>query len=265
MTFDTLHNPPGKTISPLTAYQRGMLSQLQPAMLALALLPVLVFAVVWGWVFWMSWSYWLGALDKLLGMLPWVGPWFAHQPGESSGWFAATLTGALIFLIYVLATLVCALTFVSTFGMPFMLRHVARDYPGLARLRGGSFMGSLRNACAAIGWFLLFSIVTLPLWFVPLLGWLVPLILFGLLNARVLRYDALSEHASEEEMARLSRAPRLYWRVMGFGGALLNIVPLAWFFSTTLTGLAFIHYALAALQAQRGTVNASAGSVQAQA
>jgi hypothetical protein len=251
MSFDTLHNPHGKVISPLAAYQRAMLSQLQPAMLALSLLPVLVFALLWGWFFWATWAYWLTGLDKLLGMLPWVGNWFAHAPGEGSGWFATTLTVVLMVLIYAMLTLVCALTFVSTFGMPFMLRHVARDYPDLARLRGGSIGGSIRNVLGAVAWFTLFSILTLPLWFVPLLGWLVPIFLFGLLNARVLRYDALSEHASVQEMEQMKRAPRLYWRVLGFGGALLNVVPLLWFFSTTLTGLAFIHYGFAALQAQR--------------
>ena len=35
-------------------------------------------------------------------------------------------------------------------------------------------------------------------------------------------------------------------------GALLNIVPFFWFFSTTLTGLAFIHYGLNALVQERG-------------
>ena len=208
MSFDTLHHPPGKSISPLAAYQRAMLSQLQPAMLALALVPVLIFAVLWGWFFWLSWGYWLTGLDKLLGMLPWMGEWFVHAPGEGSGWFATTLTALLIVIIYAMLTLVSALTFVSTFGMPLMLRHVARDYPDVARLRGGTIAGSIRNALVAVAWFLLFSILTLPLWFLPLLGWLVPIFLLGLLNARVLRYDALSEHASAQEMNQLARAPR---------------------------------------------------------
>lgn len=251
MSFDTLHHPPGKTISPLAAYQRALLSQLQPAMLALAFLPVLVFAVLWGAVFWFTWGWWLGAFDTLLGMLPWVGQWFFHPAEQGGNWFAMLLAGTLGVVIYVLLVLVAALTFVGIFGMPFMLRHVAADYPELERRHGGSIKGSLVNTLWAVFWFVLLSIVTLPLWFVPLLGWFVPLLLFGLLNARVLRYDALSEHASADEMIVLARAPRLYWRVLGFGGALLNVVPLLWFLSTTLTGLAFIHYALAALAAHR--------------
>jgi hypothetical protein len=229
-----------------------MLSQLRPAMLALALLPVLAFALVWGIAFWFGWAWWLGLLDRWLSLIPWAGKWFAHTPDAGSGWFASLLAGTLGLFFYVLAVLVSALTFVSVFGMPVMLRHVAAvDYPQLGRLRGGSVGGSILNSVWAVLWFLVLAAVTLPLWFVPVLGWLIPPLLLGLLNARVLRYDALSEHASAAEMAALKSVPWLHWRLLGFVGAIINVVPVLWFFSTTLTGLAFIHYALAALAAGR--------------
>lgn len=250
-SFDTLHHPEGRHIGVWTAYQRAMLSQLRPAMLALALLPILAFAVVWGTAFWLGLAWWLTLLERWLAMLPWAGEWFVRAPGEGSGWFATLLGGVLAFLFYVLAVLVSALTFVSVFGMPFMLRHVAADYPQLKRLQGGSVKGSVINGLVAVVLFLVLAALTLPLWFVPVLGWFVPLILLGMLNARVLRYDALSEHASAAEMDALKRAPWLHWKLLGFVGAVFNVVPVLWFFSTTLTGLAFIHYALAALAAER--------------
>ncbi|HEX4325579.1 MAG TPA: EI24 domain-containing protein [Burkholderiales bacterium] len=250
-SFDTLHSPPGKRIGVVVAFQRAMLSQLQPAMLALAMLPVVAFGVVWAFAFWFSWAYWLHGFETLLAWLPWVGQWFKTEPGQTGGWFIATVAGIIAFLVYVLLVLTTALTFVSTFGMPLMLRHAAKDYPELERRHGGTFTGSLSNALWGVFWFLILAAVSLPFWFVPIVGWLIPLFLLGMLNARILRYDALADHASVEEMQALSGSPRLYWRILGFGGALLNIVPVLWFFSTTLTGLAFIHYALAALAAHR--------------
>lgn len=255
MSFDTLRHPPGKRIGVITAYQRAMLSQLHPAMLALAFLPVAVFAVLWGIAFWAGWAYWIAGFEKGVAWLPWAGSWATPAPGEGPGWFATTIAVILAIVIYAMLVLASALTFVSTFGMPLMLRHVAKDYPGLEMRRGGSFTGSLSNALWAVFWFVVFTVVTLPLWFVPLLGWILPIVLVGLLNARVLRYDALADHASAEEMALLMRAPGLYWRVLGVGGALINVVPVLWFISTTLTGLAFLHYALAALAAHRTTFN----------
>jgi len=260
MSFDTLRHPPGKAINPLTAFQRAVLSQLQPAMLALALLPIVAFAVLLGLVFWLGWDAWLRLFDKLLGLLPWAGDWFKPAPGQGSNWFSVLLAGSLGLGVYVLLVLVSALTLVSTLGMPLMLRHVAADYPQVQAMHGGSIKGSVVNTLWAVFWFLVLTLITLPLWLVPVVGWFVPIVMFGLLNARVLRYDALSEHASAEEMVALARAPRLWWRVLGFGGALLNVVPVLWFFSTTLTGLAFIHYALAALAAHRTTATQKAES-----
>ena len=251
MTFDTLHSPPGKRIGVVVAFQRAVLSQLQPAMLALAVLPVIVFAVLWAVVFWFSWGYWMRGFQALVAWLPWTSHWLVPAPDETGSWIARTLAGVTALLVYVLLVLTSALTCVGIFGMPLMLRHVARDYPELERRHGGTFMGSMSNALWAVFGFVVLATITLPFWFVPLVGWLLPLFLFGLLNARILRYDALSEHADAQEMRALVGSPRLYWRILGFGGALLNIVPVLWFFSATLTGLAFLHYALAALTAHR--------------
>ncbi|HEY4374489.1 MAG TPA: EI24 domain-containing protein [Burkholderiales bacterium] len=254
-SFDSLHSPPGKRIGVVVAYQRAILSQLRPAMLALALGPMLLFAVAWAIIFWASWGWWLHTFATMMSWAPWVGHWFTPDPGAGSGWLVTTVAGIVAFLVYVLLVLATALTFVGVFGMPLMLRHVAGDYPGLARRHGGTFAGSLSNALWGVFWFLLLNAVTLPLWFIPLVGWAIPLLLLGMLNARILRYDALADHADAQELEQLMHSPRLYWRVLGIGGALLNIVPVLWFFSPTLTGLAFIHYAFAALDAQRQNTN----------
>ena len=50
---------------------------------------------------------------------------------------------------------------------------------------------------------------------------------------------------------RLLDAPGLHWGWLGLGGALMNLVPLLWFLSTTLTGLAFIHTAQDAVHGKR--------------
>jgi hypothetical protein len=247
-------------MSILEAYRRALASQLQPGMLALAIGPVLVAALFWAFVMWWKWAMFLGAIDTLLKTLPYVER-FADRlviygisvvPGILTLWVLAAL--------FVPLTLVCALGFVSIAGMPLMVRHVAgREFTGLERKRGGGFFGSLANSLGGLLRFLLFATLSFPLWFIPLFGWLVLPFLLGRLNARVLRYDALSEHASTDELAALAGAGRLRWNWLGFTGAGLNVIPFFWFFSTTLTGLAFIHYGLDALAAQRATPVAGRG------
>src|SRR6266704_1649133 len=82
-----------------------------------------------------------------------------------------------------------------------MVAHVGgRDYPGLARRRGGTIAGSLWNAFAALVLLALLFSVSLPLWLIPLLWPALPIVLFGYFNQRVFRYDALAEHGTAAEI-----------------------------------------------------------------
>jgi hypothetical protein len=202
---------------------------------------------------WWKWATLLAAIDTLLKTLPYIDTVIDRLMVYGISIVPGLLTIWILAALFIPLTLVCALGFVSIAGMPFMVRHVeARHFPTLTRQSGGGFFGSLANSLGALLRFLLLAAVTFPLWFIPVFGWIVLPLLLGRLNARVLRYDALSAHASAAELSALAISPTLRWQWLGFVGAVLNVIPFFWFFSTTLTGLAFIHYGLEALSATRG-------------
>jgi hypothetical protein len=236
----------------LEAYRRALNTQVQPAMLVLAIGPVLAAGLFWAVVMWWKWAALFAAIEFVLNKLP-----FVESVSDRLVLFGMKILPGILVLwilaaLYVPLTLLCALGFVSIAGMPIMLRHVAsREFPRLERRHGGGFFGSLANSAAAFARFALLALPTFPFWFVPLFGWLILPFLLGRLNARVLGYDALADHASAEELAALRVDPKLSWGWLGFTGALLNVIPFFWFFSSTLTGLAFIHYALDALARRR--------------
>lgn len=240
------------------AYRRAAISQLQPAMLLLAIGPVVVAGLFWLGVMWWKWSSLLAALDTLLKALP-----LLESVSERLLLFGVKIIPLIVMAfafvaLFVPLTMLTALGFVSVVGMPIMARHVAaRDYPGVERRHGGSFAASLGNSLVALCWFLLWAVPTFVLWFVPVVGFFIPLLLLGRLNARVLRYDALAEYADAGELRRLVAAPGLQWGWLGLVGALMNLIPFFWFFSTTITGLAFIHAALYALNTERSSVLAA--------
>src|SRR5437016_2127194 len=70
-------------------------------------------------------------------------------------------------------------------------------------------------------------------------------------NQRLLRYDALAEHADRAEMARIFRERRAGLYLLGLQLALLAYVPVLGFIAPVVFALAFIHYLLGALQAAR--------------
>jgi hypothetical protein len=138
------------------------------------------------------------------------------------------------------------------FGMQKMVDHVARrSFPALERRRGGGVAGSVWNGVVALGGMVLLFLVSLPLWLLPPLWPLIALAIFAWVNQRLLRYDALGEHADREEMARLFRERRGALLLLGLLLALLAYVPFVGFIGPVVFGLAFIRYLLGALQELR--------------
>ena len=91
---------------------------------------------------------------------------------------------------------------------------------------------------------------TLPAVLPPL--WpLIPLAILSWVNQRLLRYDALAEHADAAEIKRLFREHRGALYLLGFLLALLAFVPFINFIGPVVFGLGFIRYLLGALESIR--------------
>jgi len=166
----------------------------------------------------------------------------------------AALIAAKFLILIMLVPLVqlTALLILSTFGMPAMVEHVAaRSYPGLERRKGGGLAGSLWNGVVALCGMALLFLVSIPFWLFPPLWPTIPVAILGWVNQRVLRYDALAEHADAAEMRQVfdGRRPSLY--LLGLVLALMAYIPFVGFFAPVLFGLSFIHYLLAALEVHR--------------
>ena len=73
------------------------------------------------------------------------------------------------------------------------------------------------------------------------------LVILSWVNQRLLRYDALAEHADKTEMPRLFRERRAGLYGLGLLLALVGYVPFLNLFAPVVFGLAFIRYLLSAL------------------
>jgi len=227
----------------------GLANLLHPRMLWLMLWPMLVATVLWGAIALAFWERLAAALAALFQR------WLEPAAGFVRLDFGdATVIAAYVVLFLLIVPLVylTALFILGVFGMPKMVDHVAqRSFPALERRRGGGAAGSAWNAAAALGGMALLFLVSLPLWLLPPLWPLIPLAIFAWVNQRLLRYDALGEHADREEMARLFRERRGALLLLGLLLALLAYVPFVGFIAPVVFGLAFIRYLLGALQQMR--------------
>jgi CysZ protein len=225
---------------------------LHPRMLWLMLWPMLVALAVWGSAalfFWVRLAQRLA--DWLERGLDWALSW-AHLDLHAVSLVAANV---LVFLAFVPLVSLTALFILSLFGMQKMVDHVARrSFPQLERRRGGGIAGTGWNGLVAFFGMIGLVVLSVPFWFFPPLWPLIPIVILGWVNQRLLRYDALAEHADANEMTRVFRSRRGSLYALGALLALAAYVPLVGFFAPVLFGLAFIHYLLSALAAERSAI-----------
>jgi len=234
------------------ALWRGLVSQFHPRMLWLAVWPFLIALVGWallGFLFHASIGAWLVRTlsNSFIGGS--IGATFAWVGLDGGLSFVAWLVyWGCVFALMILT----ALLIIAVVAMPNVVAHVAaRDYPMLSRKHGGSYAGSIGNATWVGLVFLIGFTLTIPLWLIAPLAFIVPLLWWGWATSRMFRYDALVEHASDDERRTLFARHGKAFFAIGVIVSLLNFVPPLFFLVPILGGLAFTHYALRALERLR--------------
>jgi uncharacterized protein involved in cysteine biosynthesis len=137
--------------------------------------------------------------------------------------------------------------------MPLILKHLsAKDYRDVAAMGKDSFVAAAMNSLFASLVFILAWLATIPLWLIPGLSLLLPLLLMAWLNRRTFAYDALSMHASDAEWRAMRTQHKTPLFMLGLTMALLAHVPLLGLLVPALAALAFVHFGLEALRRSRG-------------
>ena len=231
----------------LEALARAGKSMLHPIILAIVLVPMIVALAVWVGIAWTYWDAWTSAINRaVLAHMP--SGWISVDDARIASWIAGALVIALLSPVVVLTALLIA----AAFAMPVLLRHVAKNnYPDLEMRHGGTVLGSVWNAVTAICMFMLLWIATLPLWLLGPLAVPLPVLLSAYLNQRLFRYDALSEHASAQEMNQIFALASGRLFLLGLLTGLLYFIPPFNLLAPIYAALAFIHLCLARLERLR--------------
>ena len=229
----------------LMALVKAFASLLHPKMLWLMVWPVIVALVIWvtlAVLYWGQAASWISVQLHQYPIYEWtVSIWPFSIIAAWLGWL-------LLLFLFVPLVLMTAVLIIGVVAMPVMTAHVgANDYPAIAQRKGGSLAGSVWNALVALFGIALLAVVTLPLWLIPLLWPVLPVLLFGWFNQHVFRYDALAEHASATEIDEVIRRHRGELFLLGVALAIIGHIPLLGLLMPVYGGLAFIHYCLGRL------------------
>jgi hypothetical protein len=237
------------------AVGRAILSQFHPKMLFALLLPFLIMMVGALLVLFIALGPLTDWLDQQLSATTPI--LVAAQWMQSMGLFSLAAIKAWLLPLMVAAVLlpltgILGLAVAAVFVMPIVVRHVSRHHYSDLQLSGQhAFIVSLWNALWVSVLFMVGWVLTLPFWLFPPLGLLVSLLWWSFAFSRMMRLDAIVDHASAEERTELiARHGTGFWAI-GLVCALLNLLPPAWVFLPVFSGLVYTHFGLAALRRLR--------------
>ena len=236
----------------LTAFGSALRDLREPRILAIVLLPMLGALAIWAtlsWIFWEDWSAWLNGLATGTA----AGRWLEDA---GAGWLIRSLSALGVLVLLAPATLVTAMVITEVVALPVIVSFVGtRYYARLEKKAGGTIYGGIINSIVGIVVFCALWLVTLPLWLTGIAAFVLPPLLSAYLNQRLFRYDALAEHASQDEYRALLARARGRRFLLGLLLAVFFYVPLVNLLVPVLSGLAFTHLCLAELarlRAERG-------------
>ncbi|CAM3556408.1 EI24 domain-containing protein [Bordetella flabilis] len=234
------------------AFRRAAVSQCHPTMLFAVLLPfliALVGAILLLWFCWTPLTGWLRDEASNWSVVNNVDEWLVTVGLFSLKVYLVPVIAAAILLP---VSGILGLAIAAVFVMPLVLRHVSqREYGVVARQGRYATAVSVWNAlwvslAFALGWLL-----TLPLWLVPPMAVLLSVFWWAFAFSRMMRIDAIVEHASPEERKILLRRNNPGFWTIGLVCSLINLLPPAWVVLPVFSALVFAHYGLDALQRLR--------------
>jgi CysZ protein len=225
------------------AFRKALQDLMRPKVLLMVAVPMVCAMALWtliGWWFWEPLTQWVNGLLQSFKLGQWIAGW---SPGVVR-FSSAVITLALL----APGVVITALLITEFFTMPGLVNYVAQHYyPELKREHGGTVAGGVANSLVAIVIFAFLWLITLPLWFTGIGALLVPMLNSAYLNQRIFRHDALSDHASRDELRELNTGHRRRFYLLGLMLAVFLYVPVFNLLAPALTGLAFTHYQLGRL------------------
>ena len=263
----------------LNSFWRAVAYCLHPRVIALSILPLLIMSVLSLGLGYFFWDNALATLRASLESYEMVNASVRWLEGLGLSSLRLVLAPALLLFLAVPVIVIVSLLFVALFMTPAMVALVAeRRFPSLERKKGGSVVASLFWSLGSTMLAMLALVISMPLWLIPPLVFILPPLIWGWLTYRIMSFDALAEHASSQERLQilkenrtallgigvlsgyLGAAPSLIWA----SGAMFVVmapvlVPLAiWVYTLVFafSSLWFAHYSLAALEQLRKKNNA---------
>jgi hypothetical protein len=260
----------------IDSFWRALAYCMHPRVVLLSLLPLLLMVCITSALGYFFWEPALDAIRDALGSSDLVHSAWTLLENWGLGSLKSVLPLLIVLVVVTPFVVILSMLMVALLMTPAIVQLIARRrFPTLERLGNASLLRSLVWSLGSSLLALVATVLTLPLWLIPPLFMVLPPLIWGWLNFRVMSFDALADHATEEERRTLLRqhgtvllgmgvvtgflgaAPSLIW---SFGMATIVMAPFLiplsiWIYTLVFafSSLWYSHFCLAALRKQRST------------
>lgn len=217
----------------------------RPKMLMLTLVSVAIASVFWLAVIWLS-------VDPLVNAAMWVLSYVGLDFSAEAVATDAAFLGWLKFILVPLAVFGLLWPIVATSAVllaglyvtpPVVNYLTGKEFKGIEKKGDSGLVMSLWVTLKAVVVFLIAWIVTLPLWLIPGMAFVLPVLLTAYLLMTVMRFDSLSGHATKVEMAEVKKRDSTSAWLIGLVCAFLSFIPPILLIMPVMSALAFTrHY-----------------------
>jgi hypothetical protein len=225
----------------MDSFWRAVAYCIHPKVILLSLLPLILMAVI---VMGLGAMYWELAVSQVRAwidassVMGWASIWL-----ERMGLLNLKAVIAPLIIIFAVTPLVMIMSLVAVSFMitPALVNLVSdRRFPNLAKKQGGSLLQSVGWTMLSVSLSLMVFVLTLPLWWLPFVAFILPPLIWGWMTYRVMAYDVLAEHATKPERIELMSRYRFQLLGMGVVTGMMGAAPSVIWASGALFAAAFV-------------------------
>lgn len=233
--------------NPLSILLKALVDSFRPRMLMLTLVAVGLAAIFWLVLIWFS----IDPLYKLaVDLLAWAGldvSLYSTAEPSFMGLVKAVIVPLFVFGLMWPLVATSAVLLAGLYVTPPVVNYISqRDFPQLGKRGDTGWIRSLWVALKAVLVFLIAWVITLPLWLIPGMAFVLPILLTAYLLMTVMRFDALAAHATLDEIHAIRKQDSSSAWLIGIVCAFLSFVPPILLIMPVMSALAFTrHYMLA--------------------
>lgn len=237
----------------------ALIDSFRPRMLMLTLVSVALASLFWLVVIWLSVD---PLVNAAMWMLSWLGLDFsAELAGADAGqfaWLKFILVPLAVFGLLWPIVATSAVLLAGLYVTPPVVNYLGgREFSSLQKRGDAGFVKGLWVTLKAVLVFLLAWVLTLPLWLIPGVAFILPVLLTAYLLIAVMRFDSLAGHATRQEMQLIRKKDSTSAWLIGLVCAFLSFIPPVLLIMPVMSALAFTRYYLGELDRLRQSENSS--------